>query len=678
MNFKISTLFFCFFNLFMLSCSTDDTTTDSSKSIQIDAEKVDLYGIWAIYKVKLEGVVQNVPINYETCGRDFFIYRENGFYEEFLFQESQTCNPVKNQYKWDLESGIITLSFNGQYEVFTINSLGENTLVFSASIDVDGDGIKEEYTFTALRYLPPNEIDIYTSSFSRKEQAPFLGHIQFDWDNYTGYNTFLRYEIYRSLTGCNINTAELLKTISDVNTSQFIDENPPAVESFCYFLRIYTDKGLLGESDPRYVATENIIPENVTIINTASNSNEVTVSWEKYTGYYFSHYEIRVQDQNENSNPNIETVAIIEDINVISFTDTNPPYVNNPVYSIYVHNIFGNVSLLDQNKNMTQTSFSRPELLDFDYIKFLSFDPDEQMFYFYAVAPDNERRLVKYNYINQNIVAEGFKLPASDTDVEMQLITSEEGKELIFEQGGDYWVYNSVDLTYKYALNPDFGMRDSFKHLDNNIWVFSDNNKIFTFRRTGSEMVKIDEKPHFSDHQSSMNYEITRIDNSNVLLSHNNEGRAIHFAISSDGFITNNGIIQIPLLATYNSDISVNFNASILLNKRRNTVYSTTDFSEIRTYTNPIITSNLNTSGKLIFGTNNFESSQNTDGFKKEIVVFNLEQQNIQKFPTKGYPLYIAEDSQGNIVSLSSGFPRDEYYDMHNDNVPDMFVEILE
>lgn len=665
--------------IFCFSCGTDDV--DESDTIQKDVKETSLYGIWSIFNVELNGEIQEVPVNFEECGRDFFIYQEGGLYEEFLFQESRNCIPTRNKLNWELNNGILELSKSSTNETQTIevNSINNTTFVFSVNLDLDGNGEMEKYKFTALKYIPLTETDIYSGTFLEKDIQPYRDRIEFHWDEYKGYNTFSRYEIYRSSDNCSIDSAELIKTIEDVKTTSFIDENAPSSESICYFFKIYTDKGLLGESDARYVFAENIIPNNVDLIEAVSTANSVTISWEKYSGYHFSHYEIRVQDQNEDSSPNVETVKIIDDVNTASFTDEMPPYVNNPVYSIYVHNIFGNVSPIDFNRNMVETDFIRPELLSFDYIRFLSFDANEQVFFFYAVETDNTRRLVKYDYINKAIVAEGFKLPTSYTDVEMKLISSENGKELIFEQGGDYWVYNASDLTFKYALKPGFGMRDSFSYLKNNIWVFSDDDDIFTFKRNESELTQIDVKPHFTDHQGGMNYDITKLDNSNILLSHNYEGRAIHYSIDDDGFITNNGIIEIPLLATYNSDISVNYEASLLLNKRRNTVYSTTDFSLIDTYANPIVTANFNRVGTKVFGIDKQEVVTGIfEDHKKEVVVYDLTQKNVTTLATKGYPLYIAQDNQGNIVCLSSGFPRDEYYDIHNFNVPDLFVEIIE
>lgn len=669
-----------FLLLLTVACNDQDNALFNGQGeVQTDAKKENLAGIWSIYKVENDGNESNVLVNFQECGRDFFMYNDTGFYEEFLFQESFRCQPTKNQLKWNLSAGIITLTSidNTASEIIKIKSLDKNVFIFSVNLDLNGDAVKEMYTFTALKYLPPNETDIYTSSFQRKVEEPFIHHIEFGWDAYNGYRTFVKYELFRSGSACNLDDAELIKTITDININTFIDENP-LISAACYFLKIYTDKGLLGESDPRYINPEFIYPQNVVLKNAEVNNNEITLSWEQYSGYYFSHYEIKVQNQNNNSSPFIERVKIITDINTTSFIDANPPYVNNPVYSISVHNKFGNESSLPQGINMLQANFIRPEILNFDFIKYVNFDAESQSFFFYGKTAGNTYRLLKYNYKDKKVTAEAFKIPTSQAETEMKLITSENGKELIFSQVGELWVYNAEDLTFKYSLNAHYSYVQSFDYLDDDIWVFSDQDDVFTFKRDQDNFAKIDEKPHFTMHQGSMNYEITTIDKNNILVSHNNEGRAIQYAISNNGEITNNGVKEIPLKFKYNSDVQVNSFSNLILNKMRNTVYSSLDFSELLRYSIPKTTLNFNKLGTKIYGTNNEVSYINPDQkHKKELVIYDIQNKTISYLATKGYPMFVMEDDFGNIVSLSSGFPRDNYYDFQNGNTLDIFVEIV-
>lgn len=664
-----------------ISCSSDDDSLSEEDEIQIDAKKEDLAGIWSIYSVEGNGVDASVPATTEECGRDFFIYNESGFYEEFVFQESNTCLPTKSKFRWTLNQGIIKVSTldNSESETIKIKSINNNTFIFIIYLDLDGDSVKDKYTFTALKYVPSNEMDIYTSSFQRKNNEPFDDHIEFGWNKYQGYNTFVKYEIYRSGTNCNINTAELIKTITNVDENYFIDETPLDGNESCYFLKFYTNKGLLGESESRYINTEFIYPKNVVFTNYEVVNNSINLSWEKYSGYYFSHYEIRVQDQNENSSPNIAFVKNITDINTTSFIDENPPYINNPIYTIYAHNIFGNISNLYDEKSMIATDFMRPEILEFNDIKFLIFDAKSQSFFIYGETNDyNSYRLVKYNYIDNKIIAETFKMPTSSTDVEMKLITSEEGKELVFDQRGELFIYDAESLNFKYSLKTEYISTNSFSYLGNNIWALSDYDNIYTYKRDKEKFVRIDEKLHFTEHQGSMNYEITKINKNSILVSHNNEGRAIHYSINDEGQITNNGIIQMPLKFNYNSDVEVNENSNLILNKMRNTIYSSVDFSQVLNYSIPKTTLSFNKLGTQVYGTNNVESfSEPGKDYKKELIIYNIQDKTTTTLITKGYPNFVMEDDLGNVVSLSTSFPASSYYGYIINDSPGIFVEIV-
>lgn len=670
----------CLFLLLTFSfCGEDDNFTEPD-IIQKDAKKEDLVGIWSIYKVEINGKEAQVPVNFEECGRDFFTYNESGKYNEFIYQENTTCVPIQNKLNWTLDNGIIKLTSenSSDNQIIKIKNVSKDNFVFIADLDIDGDAVKEKFTFTAYRYIPPNEVDIYTSTFQRKEEPPFSNHIEFRWDAYKGYNNFVKYEIYRSGKDCNLNSATLIKTIENASLNNFIDNNPIREGEACYFLKIYTNKGLLAQSEPRYVNPEFILPSNVIFNNVDLIGNEISLSWEKYMGYYFSHYEIKVQDQNKNSNSHIESVKIITDVNITEFLDKSPPYVNNPVYSIFVHNIFGNVSNLNNAKSVVETNFTRPEILDLEYIKYLNFDAESSSFYIYGRNSANETKLFKYDCLTNKVIKEAFKLPVSYTEVEMKLINSEYGKELIFPQSNQLWAYDAETFNYKYALDTDFLSINSFNYLRNNVWILTDNDNVYTFKRDEKSFTLIDKKLHFTDHQGSGNYDITKIDENSILVSHNNEGRAIHYSIDNQGNITNKGVKEIPLNFKLNSDVIVNQNNSYILNKNRNTLYDSNDFTKVLTFTNPLVISNFNYSGTKIYGTNNKPGISNFDqSYKKEVIIYNLQNNEINTFSSKGYPLFISQDKKGNIISLSSGFPRDSYNETHTDNEPDFFVEII-
>jgi hypothetical protein len=62
-------------------------------------------------------------------------------------------------------------------------------------------------------------------------------------------------EIYRLDVNCNVDSAELIATITDINQSSFIDANPPTDKEICYLFKIYTNEGLFSESSPVNVNT---------------------------------------------------------------------------------------------------------------------------------------------------------------------------------------------------------------------------------------------------------------------------------------------------------------------------------------------------------------------------------------------------------------------------------------
>ncbi|ANW95697.1 hypothetical protein AXE80_05135 [Wenyingzhuangia fucanilytica] len=674
-------IFFCFF----ISCESDDISTLDESTVNVfkEAKEEDLLGTWAIFYVENNDVLAEAPINIEECGRDFFVYNDN-IYEEFLFQESSTCTPLKNQLNWELNNGIISVSNSTEQDKLTILKLTENEFVFSTEIDINNDNNKELFTFTAYRYTPPKELDLYTSSFSRQE--PFSS-IKFKWNAYTGYNTFEKYEIYRAKGDfCNTDNAELIATITDINTQSYFDENPPENGEYCYFFRIHTDKGLLGTSNANHVSTTNIVPKNVKFTeHHVSENNEVQLFWEKSLDHYFSHYEIVVQDKNKNEKE--KTVTIIDDVNTTSFTDLEPLYSSELRYTIYVYNVFGN-NYKYNTDNVANVTLTYPEILDFSRINYITFDADEQAMFIYMFI-DREYKLIKYDYINHKITNEAFKKPYSSTSVEMKLITSNNGKELLFSQSDELWVYNASDLTFKYSIEVE-GKSDyegvdltpvyfnSFDYLGNHTWVFTNNDDVFTFTRQDNTLTNIDKSPHFPDHQSMYNYEITTINENNILVSHKYEGRAIHYTVDTNGLITNNGIKQIPLLAYNNSDITVNANTSYIYNKQRNSIYSSTTFSKIKDYSSPLTTLYIDKTGNNIYGVNNDLNNVHAtrENFKREIIKYDIKNNTTTTIATKGFPIYINEDSSNHLVIMSSSFPRDHYY-LTDGYGYDLFIETI-
>lgn len=671
-NYLLQTLLYILL-LSFFSCKNDEL----DDYIQRSANKQELIGTWAIYNIEINGNKSEVPVNILECGRDYFSFNANDTYEETIFTSSN-CDAEKNILNWQLSDGIINLySNNGESENLEIRKLNKDILIFQANLDLDENDGKEAYIFTALKFTPPKEKDIYTNTFYQKSSEK----VEFTWDRYKGYNDFVKYEIYRTDDECNLLSTKLIKTITNINENFFVDLEAFSAEH-CYMLKVYTDDGLLGESDLRKISTHSLLPNSVKFQDASVNGETVSLSWEKSTDPYFSHYEINVFDTIDYSPNQSQDVVIIDDINTTTYTDTNPPYLYKPVYTITVHNKFGNFSHKNYDQSSISVNLDRVGMLDIYYLQRMAFDKDDHSFiFYYRESTYGSFKIAKYNYLAKKIVAESYKQPTISTSASMKIVNSENtyGQEFIYPQGDELWFYNADDLTYKYSIQLSNQSTGSFSYLGNNIWVVTDSDDVFTYKRDNENFTLLDKKPHFSDHQGGGDYQILKLDSNNILVSHDNEGRAIYYKINESGAIENNGIKNIPLIySSDNSAVSLNTESEYILSRGQNRIYSLNDFSLIKNYTNPAITSNLSLDGKKVYGTNNSQDlTNNYDTAKKEIKILNIETGTTETLTTKGYPLFIAEDKSGNIICLSANFPGETFRNFSS-REKNLFVEIVE
>lgn len=673
-----SNFYYKFFLLIILSLTLFSCINNEMDDyIQRDATIENLLGTWVIQTVKSNGNTANVPIDFRECGANYFTYSANGIYVETVFKSSE-CNADKYKSNWNLSDGIINISANtGENQIIEIRKLNNNIFIFQANLDLDLNSGDETYLFTATRYEPPKEIDNYSDSFYQKTDSEA---IEFVWDKYNGYNKFEKYEIYRTDDKCNLESAKLIKTITNINENFFADLDAFSAEH-CYMLKIYTDKGLLGQSDLRSIYTESIRPNYVNFESATVTNEEVFLKWEKSTDPYFSHYEIKYYDTLDFSPNYSNQVTIIEDINTTNYVDTNPPYLLKPVYVIIVHNKFGNYGYVQKNENSISVDLNRKGMLDIDYLYKLIYDEDSQSFIFYfRESTYGNYKLAKYSCLEKKFVAESYKQPTSSTSTSMQIVTSTDyGKEFIYPQNDELWIYNANDLTYKYALKLNNYSTSSFKYLGDNIWVVTDSDNVFTYKREDNSVTLLDTKPHFSEHQGSGNYEILKIDKNTILVSHDNEGRAILYKIDKSGIISNQGIQNIPLqYGNNNSNVQYNSNSKHILNTKNNRIYSATDYSLIKEYSYPAITSSLSSDGKKVYGTNNLQDL--TDDYntaKRELLIFDIESSSLKTKETIGYPLYIVDDKEDNIICLSANFPGETFNNFQS-RVKNLFIEVIQ
>ncbi len=672
-----------------ISCSKEDDNEDTisedtfySGSLK-SATAAALQGTWSIYTVEFEGQKAAVPSNYPSCGRDFFTYMPNGIYKEYLIQDT-SCIPFENELNYELQDGIITISnSNFQSEEYVIIKL-DDELVFKVQTDLDEDGIADILTITARKYIP-NDIDIYSNTFIHKTDDPIdRSQIGFSWQKYEGFNDFDRYEIYRTVDGCNNTNGELIAKIEDVNTLNYVDENPPATEQLCYFFRVYTNKGLLGESYPVSLTTNYIAVPAVELAEPVASSENITLNWQKYEGRYFSHYEIRLSNYYDSVGYDYqeEIVKTINDIDTSTFIDIDPPYFKDPVYTVLVYDIFGNKNVINNNeiKSSRTATFKRPEILELDLIEATAIDNEQPILYLLVRDEDYGDLIIqKYNYASNSVEAISNKPGTTFTNLDMQIIQSPSGKEIVLPQYSYLDIYNAENLQFKYSLKPiDISTLNDYLYLGNNLWVVADQNNIYTYKRDNANFTLVDKKAHFTDPKSTYKFHMIALKNNQILIGHFDEPNSISFIVNSQGQLTEKDFKDIPLKSKYSKKSFYNPEKNYIINFLENRIYSTTTFSYSNSFETPYFPTGLSNNGNIIFGSNNDSEWQIEENslHEKKVIALDLNSNLLKEYSTKGYPQLVFQNYMGKTVSLSSGLKRQSLESETSKR--DLFIEVVE
>ena len=691
---KNKTVYFLFIIVFFLSCSKNDDSSETINDFFSDADRSasieDLVGIWSIFSAEFAGQKAEIPINYAECGRDFFIYSENGVYTEYLY-ESSSCEPQINKLAWELNNGILTFTNAlGQTDAYVITKLNSEELVFKARFDVDEDGELDVFIFTANRYIP-EEIDLVTNTFTQNSDETFENLLSFTWGAYDGFNRFNRYEIYRSAgKNCSKANSELIATITNVNTTEYTDLTPPAAESLCYYLKVYTDKGLLGESNfynvnPSFFIRIDAISLNEPVVS----DNNISLSWEPSKSPYFSHYEITVSNFGEGSGSGFQeyTIVEIDDIDVNTYIDENPPYLENPFYKVYAHTIFGNKSALRDSKSIGfwEVPFKRKEVIDYKRIISLDVDPEAPIVYFYGELSGDgitESNIRRYNYNTQETESISDIAPQSQTYSGIKVFNSpENGKELVIQQGIELHFYDATTMEFKYAIDPEgvFSFMDFTYAPESDLWLLASGSEIFTLKRDNKNLSLIDSAPHFTKHQGDLWHRLFVLSNNRVLIGHPNEPNSIVKTLDNNGLIVSTETVDFSIRVFNNEKTLNNIFAEYVLDAVENRLYSTNTFQQIESFEFPNFPTATSTNGVKILGTNNDPDWQvNTDSpYKKEVVIYDRNSKLVQDITSLGYPHFVFENFNGNIISISTGFKK-ESLNVNINGKADIFIEQLD
>ncbi len=674
---------FVFFAL-MLGCSTNDTDNFYNGALTT-AISSDLFGYWEVYEIEYNGQIEDVPVKFTDCGRDFFEYRETGIYQEFLFLDSD-CKTNMNQFQWELKNGVITLKNNvvGTKD-FVITKLENGEIHFKTRMDVDEDGKLEDVTLFAINTYP-RDFSFMDQTFKPEVVATEEGLVRFNWEPYSGSNTFQKYEVYRSAgENCSRTNAELVATITDVNETTFADLTPPVSGKLCYFLKVYTDLGLLGETYLKTIPTYLIPVEPVKMNEPMVLNNTIELSWAASETPYFSHYEVLVANHEPGIGDGYQdiSVAIINDRNTTSWIDENPPYLENPYYYIRAYNIFGNYT--DYSNEVTlywQVPFKRPEILPLQQILSYAVDPTEPVVYLFGKESGDaysDYPIFRFNYDSQQTEAISSINPGLLSGFPIKTIVSPYGKEVVVPQGAELYFYDATTLQFKYAVDPEgpSSMEDLNYDTVRDVWVLSDNDNMFTLERNNASLKLVDIAPHFAQHQGSAGYEFIILKNGQYLLGHPNETTSLVFDLDANGNFTGSQSVNIQFRSFYtNERLLYSSTGDVLLDTQGQQLFSSVTFQNAGAFARPNVPSGISVDGSTIFGTDNEYDwgINNLSPHKKEAILFNRNTSALTTIETIGYPHILFENFRGEVIGISSGFKKEDLYQNIN-NTSDFFME---
>ncbi|WP_055436821.1 hypothetical protein [Lacinutrix algicola] len=668
-------LLFLSFILILSSCSEDDenTITDSFFNGAVtSANNQQLEGIWAIYQIKFEGQISDVPVDFEECGRDFFYFQPQSNYTDYVFNDNYECTPSINMLNWTLSNGVITLDNGSEMEQWVITELTATKLVFKFKFDVDSNGDLKTYEAICNRYEPPMELDSYSATFNWDYTIDNNDKILLEWNGYQGYNQFEKYEIYRLDQNCSTSNPELISTITNVNETSFIDLTPPPYEEICYVFKIYTNQGLLGESNPVNVPTSSLKIPNVNLVEPVLSGNTVQLNWEQYQGYYFSYYEVQVKNYSSGSGGGYQEqqIAVINTIETTNYA-FELPYISNPVFVINVYNIFGHKNTyVIEGENQKSTDFVREGILPINSIKYSAFSPDETVLY-YSDYSD----LYKYNY--NTFTVENSTTLNSSSIIFVKVFESNFGTEVIVNIGGTLKVYDG-DLNFKYnlqisnpSLNPD--------HLvigQSGYWVFADREKLYSFSRTTNNLNLISTQNLYNQYFSSSIINIMDIGLNRILVGNATQSQGLIVDIDSNtGVLSNVTTVNSNLTSEWNNNGLYSQDLAYVLNTEDNTVYSTSTNNLITTLSSNFFASGISNNGNLILGTNNNPVSTTDSFHEKKVRTLSYPDFNEQIYDAKGYPHIVYQNHLGQLISISKGLIGNiNGYTPEND----IFIEVIE
>jgi hypothetical protein len=670
--------FIVLISIVFLGCGKDkedEFTSGTETNVTVE----DISGTWFVFAGAFMDNFVEVTPNFPDCGNDHIIFGQNGGYQEVLYNKLD-CIPQVNTASWKVENGIIIVSSSNETIEFPILEASSDELVINFRYDFDNDGSQDIFK----AYLRPYDVlENYhiTKSFRRNLEEQSL--LQFDWKQETNTNAFNSYEIYRSQEGsCSKENAVQIAEINTISETSFIDYDPPATQgNLCYFLRVYSNGVLVGESgllneDPKDL----VISTSVNLKNPIVQGESIFLEWDEYNIPYFSHYEILFSNgENPGSSAYEEgPVAVIDNRDQTTYLDNDPPFIEDPSFAIYGVNLFGKKTL----SNYVSVEYRRKDLFARFFDSHFIMDDIEPILFFYGYddspnsAPNEaeNRQLIRYNYESGAIEA-SFQYDYTSWDFFKPInnTSSPEGQELIFHDFGGLYFLNPESLSTESFIESSylfeelgFSVASGFDFLRDSIWVAYDSFDFFVLRRVGSNLELIDTYSYSGFRPSEM-----IIINENQVLVGQYPEDSVLITINGNGEVVDSQIVTAKVKDSY-----YNPDTGLFFNKKNKTIYSTSTFEPMDDITSDIYPIGISADGENIFCSYNdpelFGQPFYTDTLKKEIVIYNVSEKQItSSIEVNGYPLEVLENESGGVISISAP-------ENNNPLFTDIFIEKIE
>lgn len=205
-----------------------------------------------------------------------------------------------------------------------------------------------------------------------------------------------------------------------------------------------------------------------------------------------------------------------------------------------------------------------------------------------------------------------------------------------------------------------FGIVD-FTYTKNGFLVVIDTKSIFVFQRKGQELLLMDKQIHYETHHGDNLYRMIQVNDNEIMVGHKNEEESILYKVDDNGILQNKRVVSIPLsssfIVKYKNTSFYSNRSNLLINYGQRALYSTLSFQAEAEMPKELFALGLDKDAKYIFASTNdpdwYGSDLRTELLKREVLLFDTETSQIKSIKTKGYPIRVFENNNGEIFSIS-------------------------